>query len=1770
MAGSQAQTVNYYYKQDTNQILVGSGDGSVTTVAGMNALITSSKDPALTDIYTVARIKSLGQAVTYQSQAVYNSASDGTGFTIDIEDDQELWVYRGIQPPNTVPNNTPSDAGPGDSNHTQYNAYLHRPYKLYMLTETGSGVGTSPWLPFGAFYNESTGQGTNSPNFNNKFDVKQQGIVGNLDYTNNNFLVSESIDSGSFTVLQDHREVHPWVYTKYDTLSAPPAVGSFWKIYAERSDTANFGSEIDFIGTWDTATGGGDPGPGASAASNNSTAASVTEIYVDNFAWTVASATGQSPIGLASSISQSGIDGKPMGQVILTSGTGFTAASAKYSITSMSGSFIGSDFITFTVNNPDISGTWPPANGAAISMSLNGPVFMGSIQQQQSTFFNLLPEFSNIKLKNALYSFTSSDFDVSGADGTAASGSCQFGLWAEYDDYVTYKATVDTLNLAAVRIDYTGSDGLPKFSTINAGFNATFTAAVGTPSASNDLNSSTFNLEIVANTAIGSTPSNVYSTRISDVYLSLSSSLSQSIDGLYIFNQLPTEDIFVTASMLLNAWTGSDPGSPKYGIKGAEYAISPSDPKYGEGEAGDGTSWPTASINIYKGNYPLDVPIESDSPLHTEQFVTLDGDYGNNGVAITTSFVLPSQSISFQDCLNMSLSVTSGSSPAAMVENSLVVSEYQLEFNNAASQEGGDGRVPTFIDNAFRGTGGFSNAPDCQPTLNNVVQERNNEHIQLIEYSTDPYDPSNFQLILSNSAARSTVPESNYLTLGWISGRYDGSIMEANDVNTIEGLVGGYGLTPVIEYKRAYLAYCDQVTDPYPVVNRKTNFNIQFLINGGGDALNPLISEYTAFDVLGTWDEGGLGQVGINQISGSTQFDQLNGYQTTFKVGKQAIPLLYSQVSADATASIIPIAGNQTQISRVTSSFIEYDMSSQGSDKLATIAGPNLQNTKQATYFNVAQGIATQTSAINPQAPGVFNSDQFTINSSSGFGQNRQPSGDVLGVVELPIITSSIAVPYIPANATPPLPSGNEYFGNPGEIFFTADPLGSGSNGLSDSYEIRGTFVLPSTYPSYFRHKKGSKKKKSKYTRTNVGTLTFAFESTDSPNLSLGSGQWTKERMEWLSNNSAQGYQEPTMTFYYGTTPGTPNGLEYEASFWDLTSDHSWNSEHSEYTFEIQANTILNHLTSNSQRPGEVQYVTYNIPFQSDINLVSGRRYRFRCMATYKTEIDNSSNDARNYFNPTTLPTDGDGAQGGTFQDPIPYTTTFPSNGPYVSMNVIGAAVASSLQSNALNAPFWTFATSSVSSNSFTFDVNGTSTPFNNTSTTTDPGTGEIYFKPASGSLKVFPGTPYINTSNASSISVTQAGNGTIFQGADGTTSGKGSGVIFWNVGSFNASTITSVALSTFYNSVYGGYVPGDTITLFAGGLEDDANLGTVSSNLIITLDSTQITPNQRGTNEITISQTDSENRNVSTFIDNLAAINLSPDPKDFGKIFIQQNGNPGRFLTGSITNVIDNTTYATIQFHNDAQNSGNISSTTNPFAATDNLTISFTTGSTATTTGDLDNSVIELSSSNGNDSYGLGYFQGYLPYTASANANFPGGMEPQDTAWPLPNVPYTFRINDEIRFENDENKSYKIIKVLTPEQNFMINGRSKLQLTLDASNGPVDSATQLDFFLIRRYITSPNSILVDKQFPYGPLPVVKEFVPSSNTLFSGDPAFGGSTYPNSSSIDQSGSFVEYVKPLLKEDNTPSGILKPEYPVVELEVTPDEVIRDLRDKKLIE
>ena len=216
-----------------------------------------------------------------------------------------------------------------------------------------------------------------------------------------------------------------------------------------------------------------------------------------------------------------------------------------------------------------------------------------------------------------------------------------------------------------------------------------------------------------------------------------------------------------------------------------------------------------------------------------------------------------------------------------------------------------------------------------------------------------------------------------------------------------------------------------------------------------------------------------------------------------------------------------------------------------------------------------------------------------------------------------------------------------------------------------------------------------------------------------------------------------------------------------------------------------------------------------------------------------------------------------------------------------------------------------------------------------------------------------------------------------------------------------------------------------------------------------------------------------------------------------------------------------------------------------------------------------------------GNSSYSInGDIMGDLPYTASINDRFPGGYEPSDTSFPVSNIPWEIQNPngvtgqyDEIRFENNESLAFKIINSVSPEAGMVkIGTENKLKIILD---GEVPASTNLDFFLLRRNLYSPNSILVDTPFPYGSLAVTKEFVPSTNstTLFTDDggAGVGQNTATTGSMVSsQSGSIVTIYKPLTKADNTPSGILFPQYPTTLIDIQPDKVITNLRDKKLIE
>jgi len=204
---------------------------------------------------------------------------------------------------------------------------------------------------------------------------------------------------------------------------------------------------------------------------------------------------------------------------------------------------------------------------------------------------------------------------------------------------------------------------------------------------------------------------------------------------------------------------------------------------------------------------------------------------------------------------------------------------------------------------------------------------------------------------------------------------------------------------------------------------------------------------------------------------------------------------------------------------------------------------------------------------------------------------------------------------------------------------------------------------------------------------------------------------------------------------------------------------------------------------------------------------------------------------------------------------------------------------------------------------------------------------------------------------------------------------------------------------------------------------------------------------------------------------------------------------------------------------------------------------------------------VIQMSDGNGNNLYGSS-IQKTLPYTAASSSYFPGNFEPEDTVWPQHNLTWEVMVGDEIRFENNELETYKIIAVTSPSDNESLTsqggtGKFEVRLQLDR---PITPSVNLNFFLIRRYVDDASTILIEKEFPY-------PGVGSDTTEFVISPGQSGSQgyYP------ASGSFVS-VPPgkLTKKQLTTSAIVFPVFPTEDINTEPDLLLDALRNNKLID
>ena len=157
-------------------------------------------------------------------------------------------------------------------------------------------------------------------------------------------------------------------------------------------------------------------------------------------------------------------------------------------------------------------------------------------------------------------------------------------------------------------------------------------------------------------------------------------------------------------------------------------------------------------------------------------------------------------------------------------------------------------------------------------------------------------------------------------------------------------------------------------------------------------------------------------------------------------------------------------------------------------------------------------------------------------------------------------------------------------------------------------------------------------------------------------------------------------------------------------------------------------------------------------------------------------------------------------------------------------------------------------------------------------------------------------------------------------------------------------------------------------------------------------------------------------------------------------------------------------------------------------------------------------------------------FIQAKLDYQGSTNTDFPGTKEPSFIEMdPIVDV-WSLQVGDEIRFENNENLTYTITSIdgqeaiippILPNENDSID--KKLKVIVTPSLDDVEPAN-FDFFVVRRYKENKNFIILDQQKPYG--------------------------FPVSASSSP-------------------GILLPEHRIEKYDRNPDEVLKDLIEKRII-
>lgn len=262
------------------------------------------------------------------------------------------------------------------------------------------------------------------------------------------------------------------------------------------------------------------------------------------------------------------------------------------------------------------------------------------------------------------------------------------------------------------------------------------------------------------------------------------------------------------------------------------------------------------------------------------------------GSAFTTHYISGSYTITGAE--SMSIVIGNGSSYDIEVRSG------SWEVNQVASTNIASNQVvlEPYLTSNFQ----YS---DCNVLAGNAIEARVNDFYMDVDYSSNAIIAVNEQSILSGSATRATVQQSNYTTAGVINSRYIGKELQSAVFNEWTEGDRSFGKTPNASNPENYFVYFNWIGGTSPEwgnnLEDRSAANIKFIVDSEGTTIKP------------TNDDGGINlgiirqafeedKTAIVALNSDDEFGvnlgSLNGEWPIFKSGYRIEPIVYTQTAS--------------------------------------------------------------------------------------------------------------------------------------------------------------------------------------------------------------------------------------------------------------------------------------------------------------------------------------------------------------------------------------------------------------------------------------------------------------------------------------------------------------------------------------------------------------------------------------------------------------------------------------------------------------------------------------------------------------------------------------------------------------------------------------------------------------------------------------------------------------------------------------------------------